>query len=155
MDPSTALVRDYMAAWPGDFDRLSQLRSETFLEDWPQSGERIRGDANYRAIHTNYPGGMPSHQTERITGAERASPAGGAWALSPSFTLVHLSGGAEGTYTVEGLLDYPDGRRFHLVAVLTIADGRVAAQRTYFAEPFAAPEWRSQWVERVEGNDDE
>ena len=152
MDASIALVREYMAAWPSDFERLSRLRSDSFVEDWPQSGERIHGDANYRAIHTTYPGGMPTHRTERITGAERASAAGGTWALSPSFTLIHLSGGVEGTYTVEGVVDYPSGSRFQVVAVLTVADGKVATQRTYFAEPFAAPEWRSQWVELREGN---
>ena len=138
-----------MAAWPTDFDRLSELRSGEFVEDWPQSGERIHGDANYRAIHENYPGGMPTLKTDQITGEGHPSTTGGSWALSPSFTLVHLSGGVDGTYTVEGILDYPDGRHFQLVAVLKLVNGKVAAQRTYFAEPFDAPAWRAQWVEPV------
>lgn len=147
MDTSGELVREYVDAWPSDFDKLSRLRSDTYVEDWPQSGERIRGDANYRAIHSSYPGGMPAVHTDKITGAEHE--ARGTWALSPSFTLIHLSGGTEGTYTVEGVLDYPDGKRFNLVAVLIVAEGKVTTQRTYFAEPFDAPEWRSKWVEHV------
>lgn len=139
-----------MEAWPADFERLGRMRTADFVEDWPQSGERIRGDANYRAIHERYPGGLPAYEQGSLTGSERSGePSTGRWALSPSFTLVHLSGGPEGTYTAEGLLEYPDSRRFNVVAVLKIEDGKVGAQRTYFAEQFDAPEWRSQCVERA------
>jgi len=36
------------------------------------------------------------------------------------------------------------------VAVLELKDGKVWRDTRYFAEPFEAPEWRSQWVERME-----
>ena len=150
MDASAELARDYMTAWPSDFDKLGRMRADDFVEDWPQSGERIRGNANYRAIHEQFPGGMPAHELELLTGSAQVDPSSGRWGLSPSFTLVHLSGGPDGTYTAEGLLEYPDSRRYNLVAVLKIHDGKVTAQRTYFAEQFEAPEWRSRWVERSE-----
>ena len=147
MDPSAELARQYMSAWPSDFDKLGAMRSDDFVEDWPQSGERIRGDANYRAIHEQFPGGMPAHELDRLTGSAQTNASSGQWAISPSFTLVHLSGGPEGTYTAEGLLEYPDDRRYNLIAILKIHDGKVSAQRTYFAEQFEAPAWRAQWVE--------
>ena len=150
MDPSAEVAREYVAAWPGDFEKLRQMRSEDFVEDWPQSGERIHGDANYRAIHERFPGGLPAHELERLTGSPLSGPtSSGTWAVSPLFTLVHLSGGPDGTYTVEGLLRYPDSRHFNVIAILKIENGKVSAQRTYFAEQFDAPEWRSQWVERL------
>lgn len=145
-----SLVREYMDAWTDDYDRLSKLRSADWVEEWPQSGERIRGDANYRAIHQRYPGGMPKFEAQELSGAEEAgSGSSGAWALSPSFTLVHLSGGPEGIYTAEGMLEYPDGRKLNTVVVIQVVDGKVARQRTYFAEPFEPPEWRAQWVEKT------
>lgn len=143
-DSGTALVREYMRAWPSDFDQLTRLRAADFVEDWPQSGERIHGDANYRAIHEAFPGGMPTHTAERISGTPDQ------WAVTPVFTLVHISGSG-GSFTVEGTLAYPDGLIYKLVAVLELAGGKVRAQRSYFAPQMEAPDWRSQWVEHVQG----
>ena len=150
MVDAEALVREYMSAWTADYPQLSRLRSPDFVEEWPQSGERIRGDANYRAIHERYPGGMPTYEGRELSGAERPkSQRGGSWALSPSFTLIHLSGGAEGIFTAEGVLEYPGGKKVNAIAVIQVVDGKVARQRTYFAEQYEAPEWRAQWVERI------
>jgi hypothetical protein len=141
-DSGEGVVRQYLQAWPDGFDELARLRTDDFVEEWPQTGERIRGDANYRAIHSNYPGGLPDVTSERISGtADR-------WALSPSFTLVHLSGSGS-DYTVEGTLAYPNGSTYKMVAVLQLAEGKVRSQRTYFAEQQEAPAWRAQWVERI------
>ncbi len=151
MELSLSVAREYMDAWPSNFERLDKLRAAAFVEDWPQSGERIRGSANYRAIHEDFPGGMPAHRMDHLAGSPEQSDARpGSWILSPSFTLVHLSGGPGGTYTAEGLLEYPNGQRFNVVVVLQIEDGKVNSQRTYFAEQFEAPEWRSRWVEHSE-----
>ena len=53
------VVERYAAALPSDFATLASLRHPDFVEEWPQSGERIRGHANYQKIHENYPGGLP------------------------------------------------------------------------------------------------
>ena len=34
--------------------------------------------------------------------------------------------------------------------ILELKDGRIWRDRRYNAEPFEAPEWRAEWVERVE-----
>jgi hypothetical protein len=143
MDESGAqTIREYIKAWPDGYDTLARLRTDDFIEDWPQTGERIRGDASYRAIHEHYPGGLPASKPDQVSGAPEQ------WAVSPMFTLVHLTG-SDGTFTVEGSLKYPDGSAYKAVAVIELSDGRVRRQRTYFAPESEAPAWRSQWVERI------
>jgi hypothetical protein len=46
-------------------------------------------------------------------------------------------------------LRYADGSVFHGVSVLEFRGGKVVKETDYFAEPFAAPQWRAQWVERM------
>ena len=136
------VVERYMKAFPRDFDTLAQLRHPDYVEDWPQSGERIRGHENYVKVHEAYPGGLPTAETERIVGSEDR------WAASPSFTLVRIQGEGD-TYTVEGRMQYPAGDLTHLVAILQLKDGKVFRVTNYFADPFTPPPWRSEWVERM------
>lgn len=143
MDESGAeVVREYISAWPNGYDTLTRLRTDDFIEDWPQSGERIRGSANYREIHEHYPGGLPEYEPAKVSGTPDQ------WSVSPLFTVVHLSGSGA-TFTVEGTLRYPDGARYLAVAVLELSGGRVRRQRTYFAPELEAPAWRAEWVERI------
>jgi len=143
MDESGAeTVREYISAWPNGYDTLTRLRTDDYVEEWPQSGERIRGDASYRAIHQNYPGGLPEYKPAQLSGTPDQ------WTVSPLFTLVHLSG-AGATFTAEGALKYPDGATYKVVAVLELSGGRVRRQRTYFAAETEAPAWRAQWVEKI------
>jgi hypothetical protein len=65
-----SIVERYAQALPSDYASLAGLRHPDFVEDWPQSGERIRGHANYQAIHENYPGGLPDLKPRRILGSE-------------------------------------------------------------------------------------
>jgi len=136
------IVERYMSAFPSNFDVLAELRHPDYIEDWPQSGERIRGHDNYVKIHHGYPGGLPTAETRSIRGSEDR------WMMSPSFTLVRINGTGD-TYTVEGSLAYPDGGLTHLVAILELRDGRVIKVTHYFADPFEAPSWRADWVESI------
>jgi hypothetical protein len=140
--PAADVIRDYIKAWPDNYDAMSRLRTDDFTEDWPQSGERIRGDANYRAIHEKYPGGLPSPHVEAVSGTPET------WSVTPAFTLVHLTGSGN-NFTVEGSLTYPDGTSFRMVAVIEVAGGKIRSQRTYFAPTFEAPAWRAEWVEKA------
>jgi len=139
---ASAVIREYIKAWPDDYETLGRLRTPDYVEDWPQSRERVRGDANYRAIHEAYPGGLPQSLVERVSGTPEQ------WAVSPMFTLVHLTG-AGSTFTVEGTLRYPDGTEYKAIAVIGLKGDRVAWQRSYFAPITEAPAWREQWVERT------
>jgi hypothetical protein len=52
---------------------------------------------------------------------------------------------------VEGVIDYGEGQQALDVALIfELRDGKMWRDRWYFAEPFEAPGWREQWVERME-----
>jgi hypothetical protein len=125
-----------------DAAALAQLRDPGWVLDYPQSGERIRGHANERAIADNYPGGLPDFDPNRIVGSEDR------WVVSPSFTFQRVAGSGE-TWWTEGRARYPDGSLWHLVTMFRLHDGRVAREITYWAEPFEAPAWRAAWVEEI------
>jgi hypothetical protein len=55
----------------------------------------------------------------------------------------------EGLWVVEAVNDY-SGEVVDMVMNLELKDGKIWRDRRYYAEPFEAPEWRAQWVERVE-----
>jgi hypothetical protein len=126
-----------------DAAALARLRDPGWMVDYPQSGERIRGHANERAIADNYPGGLPDIDPSRIVGAEDR------WVVSPSFTFQRVAGSGE-TWWTEGRARYPDGSLWQLVTMFRLHDGRVMREITYWAEPFQAPAWRSAWVEEIQ-----
>jgi ketosteroid isomerase-like protein len=114
--------RLWKAAEDKDLDAAYELLHEDYVQEWPQSGERIRGRDNAMAINRNYPG-MPSFDQRRTLG-------GGDIVVS------------------EVTLDYGQGPVYGC-SIFEIRDGKIARQTDYFADPFEAPEWRSQWVEKM------
>jgi hypothetical protein len=101
-----------------------ELRHEEYVMEMPQSGESIRGREKMRAFQEAYPT-PPSIQLRRI--------------------LVR-----EGLWVVEGVNDYGGGQIFDVVLIIELKDGKMWRDRRYYAQPFEAPEWRAQWVERME-----
>jgi len=137
------VIERYMRAIPADFDTLAALRHPAFVQEFPQSGEVIRGDANWRAVHERYVD--VQRETRHMTGSEDR------WILSPGFagfTPTRIVGSGD-TFTVESMGTYPGGESYHVIAILELRDGLVFRVRTYFAAPFEAPEWRAQWVEET------
>jgi ketosteroid isomerase-like protein len=117
-----ATIDVYLQAFESkDMQLLDQIYADDAVQEWPQSGERIVGRDNIKAINENYPG-LPNATIRRVSGS------GDVW-------------------TVETVLDY-SGEVYNAVSVLEFRDGKVAKQTDYFASPFAPPEWRAQWVER-------
>ena len=49
---------------------------------------------------------------------------------------------------VELIAEY-DGERVYACETVELEDGKVKRVRAYFGEPFEAPQWRAQWVERM------
>jgi ketosteroid isomerase-like protein len=120
-----AVAESFWAAiGAGDWKAAASHLHEDFVQEWPQSGERIRGAENALAIDRNFPGGMPSMTTRRVV-------ASGDLAIA------------------ETELTYADGSRYLGVSVMEFRDGRIVRETDFFAEPFAPPQWRSQWVERM------
>ncbi|MFY9615781.1 MAG: nuclear transport factor 2 family protein [Candidatus Dormiibacterota bacterium] len=114
-----------------------------FIEDWPQSGERIRGIENQLAVRSNYP-------DEGEIGGELRSVVGSKdqWVTTPSLTLLKIVGTGD-TYTATGWSTYPNGDHYHIISILQLRDGKIARSTTFFAAPFEAAEWRKQWVEAI------
>lgn len=105
-----------------DWDAMGMLLDDDFVQEWPQSGERIRGRENSMAINKNYPG-LPTPTMRRT-----------------------LAGGD--VVTSEVTLDY-GGQIYQGVSIFEFRNGKVVKETDYFAQPFEAPAWRAQWVERM------
>ncbi len=106
-----------------DWNGLQQYYHQDFVQEWPQSGERIRGFINSMAINQSYPD-YPKIESRRIIA---------------SGDLV----------TAEGTLTYPEAGTYQSVAIFEFRDGKIVRETDYFAQPFEAPEWRSKWVEKM------
>jgi hypothetical protein len=109
--------------------QVAELGADDMVQEWPQSGERIRGRDNIVTVNQQYEG---------------------ATGTAPSLTLRRIVKPGD-AWIVEGTIDYGDGTPVSLVSILeTDDDGKVTRETDYFANPFDAPEWRRQWVEKME-----
>ena len=115
----------------GDFARLGGLIQEyataDFVEEWPQSGERLTREASLR---------MGEMYQEKS-------------GTNPKFTYKRMLGGGD-IFVVEGTIDYGDGIPVSYIGNGEVRDGKVAKMTEYFANPFEAPAWRADFVERME-----
>lgn len=129
-----------------DWETLETVLHPDYVEEYPQSGERIRGVANLKALLSSYP------DADAMAGAiANADTVGGEeqWRLTPMFTMVRVEGSAD-EFTGVARSRYPDGSLWHIVALVKMRDGKLWRSTTYFAQEFPAPEWRAKWVERFE-----
>lgn len=109
--------------------QVSEMASEDMVQEWPQSGERIRGRDKIVAVNQSYEG---------------------ATGTAPKLTLRRIVKPGQ-AWVAEGTIDYGDGTPVSIVSILeTDADGMITKETDYFANPFEAPEWRRQWVEQME-----
>jgi hypothetical protein len=137
------VVRRYFKASAAyDYDTTGALRDPEWTREWPQSGERVRGSANDRAIMENWPGGRPSGLSVRVVGSEDQ------WVVTPFQTIQRIVGSGD-FWFADGTSAYPDGSTWFLVALLQLRGGKVYRETWYFAAPFDAPAWRAAWVERM------
>ena len=115
----------------GDFGRVNELIQEwaadDFVQEWPQSGERLTKSASMR-LNDQY--------------SEKSG-------TSPTFTYRRMLGGGD-TFVVEGTIDYGDGIPVSYVGIGEMSDGKIKKMTEYFANPFEAPAWRADFVERME-----
>jgi len=106
-----------------DLEALNELFTEDVVLEWPQSNERIVGNANRREIYNRFPA-LPTVTNPRVVG--------------------------EGDLMVlEADLDYGDGNPYQTVFVFRMRDGLIAGETAYWTQPFPAAEWRAEWVEPI------
>jgi hypothetical protein len=132
----------FRAMIDNDEPTMGALRDPKWTCDYPQSGERIRGHANERAIADNYPGGLPDIAPQSILGSEDR------WVVSPSFTYERIVGSGD-TWFAYGQVRYPNGSTWYVATIVHLRDGLIHREITFWAEPFESPAWRAQWVEPI------
>ncbi|HTV83910.1 MAG TPA: nuclear transport factor 2 family protein [Dyella sp.] len=121
-DIRTALDRHWAASAAGDLVAEHEIYHDDAVCEYPQSGEIIRGRHNLQALRGHHPGKPAGFAVRRIVG--------------------------EGQLWVTEYAIAYQGNMAHTVSIMEFKDGKVAHETQYFADPFAAPAWRSQWVER-------
>ncbi len=88
--------------------QIAELASEDLVEEWPQSGERIRGRDNVVAVNEHYEG---------------------ATGTTPSLTLRRIVKPGQ-AWIIEGTIDYGDGTPVSLVSILEANDeGKITPVR--------------------------
>jgi SnoaL-like domain len=105
-----------------------EMRHEDYVMEMPQSGERIRGRGKMKQFQEAF--------------ASYSNP--------PTIHLLRRMVVREGLWILEGVNDYGEGQVFTVMAIFELRDGKVWRDTRYYAEPFEAPEWRAQLVERME-----
>jgi len=115
----------------GDFGAMTKLiqdyATDDFVEEWPQSGERLTKAASLK---------MAEHYPE-MSGT------------SPKMTYKRTLGGGD-VFVVAGTIDYGDGVPASYVGIGELRGDKVAKMTEYFANPFEAPAWRADFVERMD-----
>jgi len=118
-----ALDAHWSASSVGDADAEHSIYDDQAICDYPQSGERIWGRRNLQALRSHHPGRPSGFHVRRILGASDL-------------------------WITEYTIDY-NGRAAHTVSIMEFRNGKVVHETQYFADPFEAPAWRSQWVQQI------
>ncbi len=125
-----------------DLDLQAEVCAPDLIVEYPQSGERIRGWANVRAVLENYPGGLPEPGERKVIGSEDK------WVVGPSFNVLRIEGTGD-IYTLVGSARYPDGQTWRFVSLIELRSGKIAKTTEVYGAPFDPPAWRARWVERI------
>jgi hypothetical protein len=118
-----ALDQHWAASDADDFETEHRIYHEDAVLEYPQSGERTRGRRNI----LNQRASQPSKKR---------------------FAVRRIIGGGD-LWVTEYILTY-DGKPSYTVSIMEFRDDKVARETQYFADPFAAPASRAQWVERMD-----
>jgi hypothetical protein len=117
-----ALDQHWAASDASDFEIEHRIYHADAVLEYPQSGERIRGRRNM--------------QTQRATQPSKKR-----------FAVRRIIGGGD-LWITEFILTYDD-KPSYTVSIMEFHGEKVARETQYFADPFEAPSWRAQWVERM------
>jgi hypothetical protein len=118
-----ALDAHWRASADSDVNAEHDIYDDNVICDYPQSGERILGRNNLQALRTHHPGKPSGFKVRRIIGKDNL------WITE--YTIVY------------------QGKLAYTVSIMEFFNGKVVHETQYFADPFDAPAWRSQWVEKV------
>lgn len=107
-----------------DWALAAELFAPDCCVDWPQSGERIRGAENFVALNAAYPAEAP-------------------WQFEIRSLVVDGESGVTETSVSSGDI------RATAISIFTVRNGQITHIREFWPDPYEAPDWRAQWVERL------
>ena len=112
-----------------DVDRAHEMYHDDAVLEFPQSGERFEGLANFREWRRLYPAKL-RFRVRRITARENLA-------------------------VVECSISYNGGPWQYGVQLLEFRNDKVARERIYVMDSWAAPDWRAPWRSstRAEGSE--
>ena len=117
------LDQHWAASDANDFETEHLIYHEDAVLDYPQSGERTRSRRNIQGQRASQPN-------------------------KKRFTIRRIVGSGD-LWVTEYILTY-DGKPSYTVSIMEFRGDKVARETQYFADPFPAPAFRAQWVERME-----
>jgi hypothetical protein len=118
-----ALDQHWAASDANDLETEHLIYREDAVLEYPQSGELTRGRRN-------------------IQGQRASQPS------NKRFTVRRIVGSGD-LWVTEFILTY-DSKPSYTVSIMEFAGDKVARETQYFADPFVAPAFRAQWVERMD-----
>ncbi len=118
-----ALDQHWAASDANDFETEHLIYHEDAVLEYPQSGERTRGRRNIQGQRASQPN-------------------------KKRFTIRRIVGSGD-LWVTEFILTY-DGKPSYTVSIMEFSGEKVARETQYFADPFPAPAFRAQWVERMD-----
>jgi hypothetical protein len=130
-----------------DWGALRRLFAPDYVEDYPQSGERIRGAEHAVLVRSNFPRKDMASVPSPVVGPAVLLGGEERWMLAPNFTAIRVD--AEGdTVTSIARSRYPDGLWF-VVYIGKVANGQIQRATAFFAQEFEPAPWRAALVERI------
>jgi SnoaL-like domain len=118
-----ALDQHWAASDANDFQTEHLIYHEDAVLEYPQSGERTRGRSNIQ----NQRASQPSNKR---------------------FSILRIIGDGD-LWVTEFILTY-DNKPSYTVSIMEFRGDKIARETQYFADPFPAPAFRAQWVERMD-----
>jgi hypothetical protein len=114
-----ALIRRYWEQTSSDQDASHEIYHDDAVLEFPQSGERFEGVANFKEWRSQYPAGV-------------------------RLEMRSLRGQGD-LWVAEGAISYDGGPWQPAVNIFEFRGDKVARETIYIAEPWDAPEWRARW----------
>jgi ketosteroid isomerase-like protein len=118
-----ALDQHWAASDANDFETEHRIYHDDAVLEYPQSGERTRGRSNIQNQRASQPN-KKRFSIRRIIGSGKL-------------------------WVTEFILTY-DGKPSYTVSIMEFEGDKVVRETQYFADPFVAPAFRAQWVERMD-----
>ncbi len=103
------------------WDMAADLLHQDFVANWPQSREKMIGVKSFIDVNRYYPG---NHKIEIIHSFE-----------------------VENKVLTTVWIEADTGQKTFANSIFEIQNGKILKVEEYWAEPYAAPEWRKQWVQ--------